>query len=152
MKKMIYSTLAIFIVLLVILVVLPIISRKTTERGMVNGRLRPCPEKPHCVCSEYQGKAFVEPLYFEEPRQKAWERVKDVLLEAGGRIEVEEKAYLRAVFATKILRFQDDVELRMEAEKNHIHIRSSSRVGYFDFGQNRKRVMKIRAGFTQKQE
>jgi uncharacterized protein (DUF1499 family) len=42
------------------------------------------------------------------------------------------------------------VELRMETEKSRIHIRSSSRVGYSDFGQNRKRAEKIRARFDQK--
>jgi uncharacterized protein (DUF1499 family) len=122
------------------------------ERGMVNGRLRPCPERPNCVCSEYQGKSFVEPLYFNEAWQKAWESVKGVLQEMGGTIEIEEERYLRAVFTTKIARFRDDVELRMEIEKSRIHIRSSSRVGHFDFGQNRKRVKKIRAEFNQNQQ
>jgi len=119
---------------------------------MVKGRLIPCPERPHCVCSEYQGPNFVEPLHFTEPPQKVWERAKDVLLELGSRIEVEERGYLRAVFTTKIFRFKDDVELRMETEKSLIHIRSSSRVGYFDFGQNRKRAVKIRALFHQRRK
>ena len=152
MKKMIYLVTAIVFSFLVIFVVLSFQSRKMPEKGLVNGRLQPCPGSPNCVCSEYQDKSFVEPLYFNKSPQWAWERAKDILEQMGGRIELEEKEYLRVIFATKIFRFRDDVELRVEAEKNRIHIRSSSRVGHFDFGQNRKRVKKIRAGFNQKQE
>lgn len=148
MKKMIYLVPAIFLFVLVILAVLSFLSRKIPEKGLVNGRLSPCPGSPNCVCSEYQGKPFVEPLYFNEPWEKAWERVRDVLEGMGGKIEIEKQGYLRAVFTTKIFRFRDDVELRMEVEKSRIHIRSSSRVGHFDFGQNRKRAEKIRARFS----
>ena len=147
MKTVIYLVSAIFLFFLVISAALSFLSRKMPEKGLDNGRLRPCPESPNCVCSEYQGKPFVEPLYFDESGEQAWERAKQVLQEMGGRIEIEEKGYLRAVFTSKIFRFRDDVELRMEIEKNRIHIRSSSRVGYSDFGQNRKRVKKIRQGF-----
>ena len=62
----------------------------------------------------------------------------------GGKIMTDENGYLRAVFTTKGFRFRDDVELCKETEKNRILIRSSSRIGYSDFGQNRKRVQKIR--------
>ena len=139
--------LAIFLILFVILAVLSFLSRKMPEKGLINGRLSPCPGSPNCVCSEYRGPNFVEPIHFTGPPQKVWERAKDVLLQLGSGIEVEERGYLRAVFTTKIFRFKDDVELRMETEKSLIHIRSSSRVGYFDFGQNRKRAVKIRALF-----
>jgi uncharacterized protein (DUF1499 family) len=141
------------LVLCAILAILSFLSKKKAEMGMVDGRLTPCPGAPNCVCSEYQGKFFVEPLHFNEPPQEAWERGKQVLQEIGGRIESEEKeAYLRAVFATKFLRFRDDVELRMDREKGRIHIRSSSRIGYFDFGQNRKRAKEIRGRFMQTQQ
>ena len=152
MKKMIYLIPAIVLFFLVIFVVLSFLSRKMPERELVNGRLRPCPGSPNCVCSEYQGKFFVEPLYYNESSQKAWERARDVLEEMGGMIEFDQGGYLRAVFATNIFRFLDDVELRVEAEESRIHIRSSSRVGHFDFGQNRSRVKKIRARYDQTQE
>jgi len=44
------------------------------------------------------------------------------------------------------------MELRMDREKCRIHMRSSSRIGYSDFGQNRKRAIRIRAMFQKKQE
>ena len=147
---MITLILAIFIILFVILAVLSFLSRKVPERGLINGRLSPCPESPNCVCSEHQDKYSVEPLYFNDSSQKAWERARNALQEMGGKIEVDKKDYLRAVFTTNIFRFRDDVELRMEAEKSRIQIRSSSRVGYSDFGQNRKRAEKIRTQYNKK--
>jgi len=138
---------AILLFLLVNFTLLSCEARKIPEMGLVDGRLRPCPESPNCVCSEYQGKPFVEPLYFDESGEQAWERAKRVLREIGGRIKIEENGYLRAVFTSKIFRFRDDVEMRLEADKRRIHVRSSSRIGYYDFGVNRKRVEKIRQAF-----
>jgi uncharacterized protein (DUF1499 family) len=149
MKKMIYLIMiGVCLVFCLIFVILSFISRRPPELGLFNGRLRPCPETPNCVCSETpESPFFVEPLYVRGSTREAWERAKRILQSLGGRIEIEEEGYLRAVFATKLLRFQDDVELRMETNENRIHIRSSSRVGYFDFGQNRKRVMKFQASW-----
>ena len=149
MKKMIFLIfVGIFIVIGLIFTVLSFMSRKPPEIGMVDGRLRPCPGTPNCVCSERpESPYFVEPLIIKGPPQEAWERAKDLIQSLGGNIEKEEEGYLHAVFTTVFLRFRDDVELRIEKEKVYIHIRSSSRVGYYDFGQNRKRVVKIQTAF-----
>jgi uncharacterized protein (DUF1499 family) len=149
MKKMLYVIPAIAVALMVVIAVLSLKSRKMPETGTVEGRLRPCPGTPNCVNSEYEGPSFIKPIQFSDPPEKAWERVKDIIQREGGKIENEEREYLLAVFTSTIFRFQDDVELRMDREKECIHIRSSSRVGYSDFGQNRKRVQRIRAGFQQ---
>jgi len=45
---------------------------------------------------------------------------------------------------SKVFKFVDDVELR-DAGKGVVHIRSASRVGYSDRGENKKRVERIRA-------
>jgi len=151
LKKMVYVGSGILLALLLILVVLSLISRKAPEREMDRARLRPCPEAPNCVCSEYPGTSFVEPLHFIGPPQGAWKRAKEVIREMGGRIEIEREGYLWAVFFTRIFRFRDDVELRMDYDEARIHIRSASRVGYSDLGQNRKRVERLRARFNQEQ-
>ncbi|MFC1579513.1 DUF1499 domain-containing protein [Thermodesulfobacteriota bacterium] len=147
MKKMIFVIPAIIVALIIALAVLSFLSRKMPENGMVNGRLRPCPDTPNCVNSEYEGKSFVKPLRFNGSPQEAWQRVKDIIQEMGGSLEVEEKEYLHAVFTSRIFRFQDDVELRVDRDNSRIHIRSSSRIGYSDLGQNRKRARRIRVGF-----
>jgi uncharacterized protein (DUF1499 family) len=151
MKKMIYLTmLGIFLALCLIFIILSFVSRRPPVMGLVNGRLRPCPGTPNCVCSETpESPFFVDPLKVKGSSREAWERAKGLVQSLGGRIEFEEEEYLQAVFVTKLFRFRDDVELRMDTEKGLIHIRSSSRVGNSDFGQNRKRVMKFQAAFME---
>lgn len=58
--------------------------------------------------------------------------------------------HLQAEFRTRIFRFVDDVEFRMDAPSQLIHVRSGSRIGYSDFGTNRRRVDHIRAAFARK--
>lgn len=58
--------------------------------------------------------------------------------------------YLHATFTSTFFGFIDDMELRMEPQANLIHIRSGARVGYFDFGVNKKRIEKIRKLFAEK--
>lgn len=55
---------------------------------------------------------------------------------------------IEAVAATKILKFKDDVTIRVLADQNdelksQLAIYSRSRVGYSDLGANRKRVQKL---------
>ncbi len=149
---MLYAGLAILVALMFIFAILSYISRKIPDRGMVDGRLKPCPDAPNCVNSEYHGKSFIKPLFFHDQPARAWKRVKFVIQGAGGSIEIEERDYLRAVFTSKIFRFHDDLELRMDRERGIIHIRSASRVGYSDFGQNRKRAERIRVRFQEAQQ
>jgi len=69
----------------------------------------------------------------------------------GGKIVLEDGSYLWATFSTRIFRFIDDLELRMDEESDVIHVRSSSRVGYSDLGANRRRVEDLRLRFAQSQ-
>ena len=52
--------------------------------------------------------------------------------------------YLHAICRTR-LGFVDDVECRLAGDV--IHVRSASRVGWFDFGANRARVEWLRRAF-----
>jgi len=52
--------------------------------------------------------------------------------------------YLHAEFTSAIFRFVDDVECLIDAANQTIHIRSASRVGYWDLGANRRRVERLR--------
>ncbi|HEY6084419.1 MAG TPA: DUF1499 domain-containing protein [Nitrospira sp.] len=44
-----------------------------------------------------------------------------------------------------LLRFVDDVEFLFDDDTKTIHFRSASRVGYGDFGVNRRRMEEIRS-------
>ena len=134
------------------LAILSIISRKKPSIGLINGRLRPCPNRPNCVCSEDKDlPSYVKPLAFSGPAKSNWDRAKQIIHEMGGKIVLEDDFYLWATFNTRIFRFVDDLELRMDKENGVIHIRSSSQVGYSDMGANRRRIENFRARFSKSQ-
>ncbi|AZB43078.1 DUF1499 domain-containing protein [Bacillus sp. FJAT-42376] len=67
-------------------------------------------------------------------------------------IEEEDHVYLRCIFRTKWMKFKDDVEIWFDSENKKVHIKSSSRMGYSDFGVNRKRAEHILKEFKQKEK
>jgi uncharacterized protein (DUF1499 family) len=145
---MIIGTFVLIIGSVLFLLIFSIISRKKPSVGLVNGRLRPCSNRPNCVCSEEKNSpSYIKPITFSGPAKGKWERARQIIREMGGKIVHEEDDYLWATFCTKIFRFVDDLELRMEEESSLIHIRSSSRVGYSDMGVNRRRVEDFRLRF-----
>lgn len=150
MKKMIYWLLGFVFIVCLYFVALSIQSRNRPDLGMIEGRLRPCPDTPNCVSSEDKGRAsFIEPLPFKDDPKRSWERIKGVIRGMGGNIELETDDYLRATFTTAIFRFIDDLELKMDEKNKIIQVRSASRVGRSDLGTNRKRVENLRAQFNQ---
>ncbi|MCF8068848.1 MAG: DUF1499 domain-containing protein [Desulfobacterales bacterium] len=121
--------------------------------GMAGGKLAPCPESPNCVSSEgSSGSNQIEPLTFTGRSETAWIRLERIVLGMGGTIERKENDYMGITFKTTLFRFVDDMELRMDAANQLIHIRSASRVGYWDFGANRRRVEALRHKFRKEQD
>lgn len=151
MKILLYSVIGIFVIIGLLFVVLSISSRKQPELGLLNGQLRPCPATPNCVCSEQQvDGAFVEPLVYATTAEYAWDKIKQVVVETGGVVLTEQNGYLHARYETPLMRYVDDVELRLDENKQVIQVRSASRVGHSDLGANRKRVERIRSEFATK--
>ena len=64
----------------------------------------------------------------------------------------EEDYYLHVGVRSLVFRFVDDVELLLNPETKQIHVRSASRMGYSDFGVNRRRVEQLRKVFLEQQE
>lgn len=148
MKILLYSVIGIFVIIGLLLVVLSMSSRKQPELGLLNGQLRPCPATPNCVCSEQQVEgAFVEPFVYTTTADDAWRKIKQAIVETGGVVLTEQNGYLHARYETSLMRYVDDVELRLNENKQVIQVRSASRVGHSDLGANRKRVGRIRATF-----
>ncbi len=111
------------------------------KEGLVKGKLKPCPNTPNCISSEY-GKIEAINVGQAEPTL-AWDKLKQIIVSHNGNIQTENNDYLWAIFKTPVLGFVDDVEARFDSSKNLIHLRSASRVGYYDFGANRKRLINI---------
>jgi uncharacterized protein (DUF1499 family) len=148
MKILLYLVIGLLVIIGLYFVALSISSRKEPELGILNEQLRACPPTPNCVSSEQSGDvAFVEPLQVTTTMDEAWHRAKNAIVKTGGKIVDERDGYLHACFTTPVLRFIDDVELRLDENKRVIQIRSASRVGRSDMGTNRARVDKIRMAF-----
>lgn len=117
--------------------------------GLVEGRLRPCPSSPNCVCSlDTDEQHAVAALRFQGDSVQAWKRLQQVI-STQPRIHVvsADDRYLHVEFTTALLRFVDDVEFQLDPDGAVIHVRSASRVGHSDLGTNRKRIEAIRKLF-----
>lgn len=109
-----------------------------------------CPDAPKCVSSQSTDpRHFIEPFTFSDSPTKAMKRLKAALLnEKRVTIVDEQDTYLRAEVRSFIFRFVDDVEFALSPEVGLIQLRSSARIGYSDFGVNRRRIERIRQRFT----
>jgi len=122
------------------------------ELGIEKGQLTPCPDTPNCVNSQAQDEEHaIAPI----AATGTLSEVKIDLLEVldnskGSNIIAARDNYIRAEFTSNIFRFVDDVEFYIPEQTTkelRIQVRSASRVGYSDFGVNRKRIEKIRRKF-----
>lgn len=108
---------------------------------------RPFPRLPVYVCSRSGELAWhrIPPLGASGDPAASFRRLRLVLAGMKGTTVVKATDdYLHAVCRSP-LGFADDVECRLCAEENLIHIRSASRIApFWDFGVNRRRVAEIR--------
>lgn len=144
------SLLAIIIFLVVLVLIgLSVASRyRKPLSGLVDGRLHPCPPKPNCICSEYAGQSPYRAIEFSTQPEEAWEKAVQAIGSLQGKVLEERDNYLHAVFTSRVFRFVDDLELRMDEQERVIHYRSASRTGYSDLGVNRKRVETLLSFFA----
>jgi uncharacterized protein (DUF1499 family) len=136
---------------LVILLAVAVVScvNPSKQTGIADGRLRPCPGSPNCVCSQDVGRdSSIDPLTFTGSSAKALDRLKNaVLAMPRTRLVDEGPGYLRFEFRSAVFRFTDDVEFLFDGDNPVIQVRSASRVGYSDLGVNRRRIEAIRLKF-----
>ncbi len=106
--------------------------------------LAPC-RRPNCAST--RGEGTVEPLPYAS-RERALARLRAVLAALPRtRVVIDQEGYLRAEVRSRLFRFVDDLEVLLDDGEQRIHLRSASRVGYSDFGVNRRRLEEIRRLF-----
>ncbi len=114
--------------------------------GFHDHGLSPPPSTPNAVSSDARTPVhFIEPLRFEGPpaiAMSALERVVATLPRT--RVVSSKNGYLHAEAASAVFGFVDDIEFLVDEGRSIIHVRSAARIGYSDFGVNRKRVELIR--------
>ncbi len=152
-KTILIIVLVISLLILVGFFLLGHMSKNEKPPGLLSGHLSPCPNSPNCVVSEVieDDSHYISPVrYPATMAEDSMDLVKQVIQEIGGEITVEEEMYMAAIFTSTFFGFVDDLECRFDKTNHTIHLRSASRVGHSDFGENRKRVELISTLFHQR--
>jgi uncharacterized protein (DUF1499 family) len=115
---------------------------------MKNGALPACSPSPNCVSSQcVDRRHLIQPMSFSDEADSAFARLKKILLSRSDvTLVAESREYLQAEFRTR-LGFVDDSGFLLDRERRVIHLRSASRLGYYDLGKNRSRLEEIRRAF-----
>ena len=110
---------------------------KLNAYGLVNNNdnLSDCKLKTNCIFQTWKvddsEKAFIELIQ---------------ILENTPRLEIinKEKNYIHAIATSRIMKFIDDIEIKNLNQDNIFQIKSSSRLGFYDLGVNKRRVQTLR--------
>lgn len=116
--------------------------------------LATCPTSPNCVNSETDSADahYVKPIVLGQHGDADWENLRALALEIKrSKLLAESEGYLHLQVSSFSRLFRDDLELRLLSERGLVHIRSASRIGYSDFGVNRKRVEALRRALLEGQ-
>lgn len=102
----------------------------------------PCGDKPNCVSTQDDREQHALAAFelSDSPNLDAIEQV--TLTLPGSKTANRTENYLRIECTSRIMRFVDDLELKVTGDK--LIVRSESRTGYSDFGVNRKRAEQLR--------
>jgi uncharacterized protein (DUF1499 family) len=113
--------------------------------GVKSGRLAACPSSPNCASSDDAGAHGVAPFHLAVLPADAWSIVlAAVTALPRSKIITQTDDYLRVECSSAIFGFVDDLELHLRPQENAIAVRSAARLGYSDFGVNRRRVENLR--------
>ncbi|MEJ6680482.1 MAG: DUF1499 domain-containing protein [Flavobacteriales bacterium] len=110
-------------------------------------KLKPCPKSPNCVCTqEDNSRKKMEPIYFPGDAQEAATKLERLISNYESAVLVkQEPNYYHYEFVTRLGKFTDDIEFLIDPTAKLIHFRSASRIGYGDFGKNKRRMKKIKS-------
>lgn len=114
--------------------------------------LADCPSSPNCVSSlATDAEHQIAPLVAGTDAASAFNNLTAVL-DSLPRVswQAPSEQRIEAEFTSRLLRFVDDVHFVI-GDDGVVQVRSASRIGYSDFGANRKRVEMLREALQQQQ-
>ncbi|TAL87531.1 MAG: DUF1499 domain-containing protein [Rhodanobacter sp.] len=113
-------------------------------------RFTPCSGAPHCVSSQAApgSSHYVAPFTYTGGIRHAREVLLQTLRTSDHAIMARaEPRFIHATFRSAVLGFVDDVTFILQPQQDIIDVQSSARLGYYDFGVNRRRVEQLRTRF-----
>lgn len=147
--RMLIGVAAIAVAGTITLAILARVVKRPAGLGVKNGKLYRCPNSPNCVSTQSQDPRHqISPI----PYTTSVEEAKSALLQIINSMErttiiVDEPTYVLAEFKSTGVGYVDDVELYFDEDAGVIHFRSSSRLPYWDWNANRKRMEAIRSAY-----
>jgi uncharacterized protein (DUF1499 family) len=136
-----------------ILVCLSACSTTTPETyDLFDDQLPACPDSPNCVISTSNDERHtIAPIALISGDPESWNAVVAQIRSSPRTTVVFESDYaLLAQYRSAVFAFVDDLELLLSDDGKIVHIRSASRIGYYDFGANRARVESLREALRKK--
>ena len=114
--------------------------------------IRPCPDTPNCVSSRAPaGPRGMDPIQYQGSLEDARRRLLGIVRALPRVSVVEDRGNcMKLEFRSAFFSFVDDVEFEFDDATKVIHFRSASRLGYYDFGVNRRRMENIIREFSGK--
>lgn len=113
------------------------------------GQLYACPSAPRCVSSQRAAAdRTLAPLQLRDASTETWQTLIAVLSD-WPRTEVvkQDQHYVHAEVTSPWRFYTDDVELLRQPGSTQVDIRSTGRIGYYDFNVNQERVDALRAAW-----
>ena len=115
----------------------------TPDRPVQMSTLPECGWMPNCVNT--QSDVSEEKSLPVKSNDEQWEKLKIWMSnQQNWEITINEKNFIQAVVKTPVMRFRDDIQLLYFPDKQLIHVRSSSRLGFSDMGVNANRIESLR--------
>lgn len=132
----------------IILTVIGVMLMSSSGRGDAEIVLPPCASAPNCVSSMANDSHRIKPLPLRGDARASFDRLRTVLASRSDTaIIAADKAQIRVEFRT-LLGFVDDGLFVLDVQNGLIQVRSAARVGYWDFGKNRRRLEDIREEYN----
>lgn len=113
-------------------------------------RFTACSSAPRCVSSQAAtgSSHYVAPFkYTGDPVHAREDLLKAIHADDHATIESAEAPFIHATYRSALMGFVDDVTFIIQPQQHFVDVKSSSRLGYYDFGVNRRRVERLRARF-----
>lgn len=116
-----------------------------------SGDLYPCPQAPRCVSSQHPDpERRVLPFVLRDSNPQTWTAaVKVLATQPRTSVVVFEPTYVRAEVISPWRFYTDDVEWLLKEDGVTVDVRSTGRIGYYDFDVNLDRVSALREQLRQ---
>jgi len=120
--------------------------QKPKDLGVFDNKFSTCPGSPNCVSSDAEDKDHnIEFFKLNTGLENDWQAVHEIVASLKRtKIITFNENYIHAECSSAIFGFVDDLQLHLRKHGQYVAVKSASRLGYSDFGVNRKRIANLR--------